>query len=63
MGLGGGYLGCPEGESCVNGCCTSLICPTGATLCGQLGLEGETVRCPSGESCVSGCCLTELLIP
>jgi hypothetical protein len=59
----GGYLSCPEGESCLNGCCTTLTCPSGSMACGQLGLEGEIIGCPSGESCVSGCCLSTQLIP
>ena len=63
LGEGGGYLGCPEGESCVNGCCTTLICPSEATPCGLLGAQGQVVSCPSGESCVSGCCLYTDIIP
>jgi hypothetical protein len=57
MGKDGAYQGCPEGESCVNGCCATLNCPATASACGAIGLEGETVGCPSGYSCVSGCCI------
>jgi hypothetical protein len=62
-GESGDYLGCPEGESCLNGCCTPLACPSGVTPCGPLGAEGEIVGCPSGQSCVSGCCLYTQPIP
>jgi len=60
----GGFLGCPEGESCVNGCCTTLTCPSGSAPCGQIGAKGEITACPSeGQSCVSGCCISQTLIP
>jgi hypothetical protein len=54
---GGGYASCPEGESCLNGCCTPLACPVDSTSCGQIGAEGGIVGCQSGYSCVSGCCI------
>jgi hypothetical protein len=63
LGPTGGFLGCPTGTSCVNGCCTGLTCPTGSSACGQIGAAGEIVACPSGQSCVSGCCLSEAPIP
>jgi hypothetical protein len=64
MGEAGGYLPCPDGESCVNGCCTTLDCPTGVKPCGQIGAEGEIIGCQqSGETCVSGCCIFEQPIP
>ena len=63
MAANGGYLACPEGESCLNGCCTTLTCPSGSMPCGQLGAEGEIIGCQSGETCVSGCCLTSQPIP
>jgi hypothetical protein len=63
MAANGSYLACPEGESCVNGCCTTLDCPSGVMPCGQLGAEGEIIGCQSGETCVSGCCLYAQPIP
>ena len=63
MAEDGSYLPCPEGESCLNGCCNTLTCPSGVTPCGQLGAEGEIIGCLSGETCVSGCCLTDQPIP
>jgi hypothetical protein len=62
MSESGGYLACPEGESCLNGCCTTLTCPVGSTPCGQLDAEGIT-GCSPGEICVSGCCLADMPIP
>lgn len=62
-GEGGGYATCADGESCLNGCCTTLTCPADASSCGQIGVEGAMVGCPSGASCVSGCCLFSLPIP
>jgi hypothetical protein len=53
------YVACPDGESCLNGCCASLGCPTGSAACGQLGVAGQSVDCPSGQTCVSGCCLLD----
>ena len=58
MAEDGKFLQCPAGESCTNGCCSALTCPTGSAPCGQIGTEGEIVGCRSGESCVSGCCIT-----
>ena len=63
MSEAGGFAACREGESCLNGCCTTLTCPTGVQPCGQLGAEGEIIGCQAGESCVSGCCLTSIPIP
>ena len=50
MAEAGGYASCREGESCLNGCCTTLTCPTGVQPCGQLGAEGEIIGCQSGET-------------
>jgi hypothetical protein len=48
----------------VNGCCSTLDCPTGVTPCGQIGAEGEIIGCQqSGTTCVSGCCIFEQPIP
>jgi hypothetical protein len=58
----GGFLACPAGESCVNGCCRPLACPPDSAPCGQIGDQGEIVGCPAGESCVSGCCITSQTI-
>ena len=63
MAAGGGYAQCPEGESCLNGCCTTLTCPTDSYPCGQIGAEGAIVGCQSGGSCVSGCCIFSTPIP
>jgi len=63
MGEGGGYATCADGESCLNGCCTTLACPADSSPCGQIGVEGATVGCPAGASCVSGCCLSYVPIP
>ena len=63
MAEGGGYASCSEGESCLNGCCTTLTCPVGSQPCGQIGAEGALVGCQSGSSCVSGCCLYSMPIP
>jgi hypothetical protein len=63
MAEGGGYASCPEGDSCLNGCCTPLTCPADSNSCGQIGAEGEIVGCPSGASCVSGCCIFSMPIP
>ena len=59
MAADGGFAECPEGQSCLNGCCTTLTCPPGAPACGQIGIEGEIVDCPSGSSttCVGNCCI------
>jgi hypothetical protein len=63
MAEGGGYAACDEGESCLNGCCTTLTCPTDAYPCGQIGAEGELIGCVSGTTCVSGCCISSIPIP
>jgi hypothetical protein len=63
MGESGGYASCPEGSSCLNGCCTPLTCPADTSSCGQIGTGGEIVGCPSGDSCVSGCCIYSTVIP
>jgi len=59
MAEGGGYAYCADGESCLNGCCATLPCPSGALHCGQLGAEGEIIECPSGSgtTCVGNCCI------
>jgi hypothetical protein len=62
LGEAGGFLACPEGWSCLNGCCTTLTCPAASTPCGQLGAEGIT-GCLPGQTCVSGCCLADMPIP
>ena len=61
MAAGGGYASCPEGESCLNGCCIPLTCPSDSLPCGQIGSEGEIIGCASDASCVSGCCLSQLI--
>jgi hypothetical protein len=63
MAAGGGNVDCPDGESCFNGCCTALTCPTDSDACGPIGAAGAFVGCPSGASCVSGCCLFSTPIP
>ncbi len=63
MAEGGGYASCAEGESCLNGCCTTLTCPVDSPPCGQIGAEGGLVGCLSGNSCVSGCCIYSMPIP
>jgi len=63
MSATGGFAECPEGESCLNGCCTTLACPTDTDPCGQIGAEGSIVGCAAGASCVSGCCIFSAPIP
>jgi hypothetical protein len=62
LACGDNDMSCNEGDSCLNGCCEPLNCPTGSSACGPIGTNGAMIDCPSDSACVSGCCVANTII-